>query len=420
MTDDMEPDTVPLYSGRSVRLVCKFEANPAANITWFKNGKPFTTRRNGEVWQIKPDHLYLENVSPSDEGDYTCFAKNNRGNASHTYHVMIENSMPYPPPIDTGILHSRHDITAGENVTLACKYNSVAAATSRWRRYNDTTGKWQVLQSEVFVPNVGDVHYLVISNFSPADQGTYQCETNNTYGFNAHEITLKIMKEPEASRMPPPPSRLTTDIAIAAGGVVGILIIIIVSVKMQKYKKNHITVVHAEQSFIIRRVVLEHDAGGKCLSPRVKIETEAVNLNQLGAAEKKRALNEYMLPLDKDWEVSRERLIFAEKLGEGAFGVVFRATARGITDKDDHFSDVAVKMLKDPHTDNDLRDLVSEMEVMKKVGRHPNIISLLGCVTQDGLFSRFSSSRTFCLFCLYLFQKQGLHMSLWSLQQTVT
>jgi serine/threonine protein kinase len=45
---------------------------------------------------------------------------------------------------------------------------------------------------------------------------------------------------------------------------------------------------------------------------------------------------------------------------------------------------VAVKMLKEGHTDEDVKDLVCEMEVMKMIGTHINIINLLGCCSQDG------------------------------------
>lgn len=41
-------------------------------------------------------------------------------------------------------------------------------------------------------------------------------------------------------------------------------------------------------------------------------------------------------------------------------------------------------MLKDNHNDDEMTDLVSEMEVMKKIGKHKNIINLLGCCTQNG------------------------------------
>lgn len=38
----------------------------------------------------------------------------------------------------------------------------------------------------------------------------------------------------------------------------------------------------------------------------------------------------------------------------------------------------------DGHTDTEMMDLVSEMEMMKMIGKHVNIINLLGCCTQDG------------------------------------
>ena len=43
---------------------------------------------------------------------------------------------------------------------------------------------------------------------------------------------------------------------------------------------------------------------------------------------------------------------------------------------------VAVKMLKEGHTDGDVIDLVKEMEIMKRIGKHVNIINLLGVCTQ--------------------------------------
>lgn len=41
-------------------------------------------------------------------------------------------------------------------------------------------------------------------------------------------------------------------------------------------------------------------------------------------------------------------------------------------------------MFADDATEKDLSDLVSEMEMMKMIGKHKNIINLLGACTQDG------------------------------------
>ena len=42
----------------------------------------------------------------------------------------------------------------------------------------------------------------------------------------------------------------------------------------------------------------------------------------------------------------------------------------------------AVKMLKEGHTDAEMIDFVKEMEMMKMIGKHINIINLLGVCTQ--------------------------------------
>ncbi|KAK7807246.1 hypothetical protein U0070_003246, partial [Myodes glareolus] len=81
------------------------------------------------------------------------------------------------------------------------------------------------------------------------------------------------------------------------------------------------------------------------------------------------------------------KLTLGNSLGEGCFGQVFMAEAIGFNmDNTVKPVTVAVKMLKDDANDQDLLDLVSEMEMMKVIGKHKNIINLLGACTQGGPF----------------------------------
>ena len=41
-------------------------------------------------------------------------------------------------------------------------------------------------------------------------------------------------------------------------------------------------------------------------------------------------------------------------------------------------------LISEDATDQELTDLVSEMEVMKTIGKHKNIINLIGACTQGG------------------------------------
>lgn len=116
--------------------------------------------------------------------------------------------------------------------------------------------------------------------------------------------------------------------------------------------------------------------------PIVKIEKQRTTLVQTSSNDPS-PFNEYEFPLDSNWEFSRNQLSLGPTLGEGAFGRVVMAEAHGLT-KNISSLIVAVKMVKEGHTDTDMASLVREMEVMKMIGKHINIINLLGCCSQDG------------------------------------
>lgn len=92
--------------------------------------------------------------------------------------------------------------------------------------------------------------------------------------------------------------------------------------------------------------------------PIVRIEkhrsTMAGNLNDPNM------VSEYEFPIDLNWEFPRAQLELGKNLGEGAFGKVVMAYANGLV-KTGQSTIVAVKMLKEGHTDEDVKDLVCEV-----------------------------------------------------------
>ncbi len=90
----------------------------------------------------------------------------------------------------------------------------------------------------------------------------------------------------------------------------------------------------------------------------------------------------YELPDQQGWEVGRERVVRGEQIGEGAFGVVFSGTLAYPEGRGKRR--VALKMLREDFSEEELMDLIKEMEVMKLLEPHRHIISLLGVCTRDG------------------------------------
>jgi FMS-like tyrosine kinase 1 len=108
---------------------------------------------------------------------------------------------------------------------------------------------------------------------------------------------------------------------------------------------------------------------------------------------------------NKNLEFPKKKLKFGKKLGSGAFGVVFEAVAEGIYESEKE-TIVAVKMVNKPKDDEALKALASELKIMVQLGKHTNIVNLLGAVTKNLIkrellvlveFCKFGNLRSFLL-----------------------
>jgi serine/threonine protein kinase len=105
-------------------------------------------------------------------------------------------------------------------------------------------------------------------------------------------------------------------------------------------------------------------------------------------------------------------LTIGHLIGKGAFGFVYQGLAKGIN-SDEKLTTVAIKTVRskliiieknniqsnifsssksDDATSDEIENLLKELSVMKMVGKHINIISLLGCCTKGGKISCLHSS----------------------------
>ncbi|XP_026825958.1 mucin-5AC isoform X2 [Ooceraea biroi] len=83
------------------------------------------------------------------------------------------------------------------------------------------------------------------------------------------------------------------------------------------------------------------------------------------------------------WEFSRDKLRLQTVLGQGNFGQVWKAEADDLTGHQGTTRLVAVKTVKEGASDREKEDLDRELEIMKQLGSHPNVVTLLGCCTEE-------------------------------------
>ncbi|KAM4750100.1 B-cell receptor CD22 [Anableps anableps] len=112
--------------GKLVNLICKSDANPAAEYTWYKEKKILPNR-----WK---DVYHIFAVTSEDRGNYSCMSKNQYGqcNSSSLFLDVL-----YAPKVPSVSITSSGEIMEGSSVTLACSSNANPAATYTWYREKD-------------------------------------------------------------------------------------------------------------------------------------------------------------------------------------------------------------------------------------------------------------------------------------------
>uniref|UniRef100_A0AAX7UEA8 Contactin 3a, tandem duplicate 2 n=1 Tax=Astatotilapia calliptera TaxID=8154 RepID=A0AAX7UEA8_ASTCA len=175
-------------TGTTVTLECKPQAYPIASILWKK----------GNLITLSPDGtLRLANVSKSDAGSYTCFARNRFGMSSTTGRLLVTDpTRIIQGPVDT-------EIIVGESIVLPCQVTSdpVLDVSFSWAFNGQLIAK-------------GDGHFefvggvtgdLMIRNIQLYHAGKYICVVDTDVE-SLSAVAVLIVKGP-----PSPPDSVTVE-----------------------------------------------------------------------------------------------------------------------------------------------------------------------------------------------------------------
>ncbi|XP_057592276.1 fibroblast growth factor receptor 2 isoform X4 [Hippopotamus amphibius kiboko] len=401
-TEKMEKRLHAVPAANTVKFRCPAGGNPPPTMRWLKNGKEFKQEHRIGGYKVRNQHwsLIMESVVPSDKGNYTCVVENDYGSINHTYHLDVVERSPHRPILQAGLPANASTVVGGD-VEFVCKVYSDAQPHIQWIKHVEKNGSkygpdglpyLKVLKHSGI--NSSNAEVLALFNVTEADAGEYICKVSNYIGQANQSAWLTVLPKQQApvreKEITASPEYL--EIAIYCIGVflIACMVVGVILCRMRNTTKkpdfSSQPAVHKLTKRIpLRRQVTvsaESSSSMNSNTPLVRITTR---LSSTADTPMLAGVSEYELPEDPKWEFPRDKLTLGKPLGEGCFGQVVMAEAVGIDkEKPKEAVTVAVKMLKDDATEKDLSDLVSEMEMMKMMGKHKNIINLLGACTQDG------------------------------------
>ncbi|KAL5288793.1 htl family protein [Megaselia abdita] len=392
---------LPKPSGNTIKLNCiPMSTKDMGNITvtWTVNDTKIERKMgtvNHKRWSIElPDAL------PEDSGMYKCKMCTTCKCVEEKTKVIIQDRFRHKP-----VIKKMDNITILVNSTMnhSCitLFDDLEAHFTWYKSVNVTnaTDPKSCYHNEempdftrrfcfksVTDPESDERNTLSLENVTHEDEGYYICTAANSLGSTAEKIYVQVLDE-----LPTEAKMKSHTMMIIAISVFAILSFFLISFSIVMYKKikndelmkHRIETVHQwTKKVVIYKPSADPNDPDILSMPVVTIEKQRTMITTKNSDSI--PFNEYEFPLDSNWEIDRNKLNLGENLGEGEFGRVVKATATDFIKANNKCNIVAVKMVKEGHTDADMASLVREMEVMKMIGQHINIINLVGCCSQEG------------------------------------
>uniref|UniRef100_A0A674AA57 Fibroblast growth factor receptor n=1 Tax=Salmo trutta TaxID=8032 RepID=A0A674AA57_SALTR len=393
--EKMEKKLHAVPASKTVKFRCQASGNPTPTLKWFKNSKEFKRDQRIGGFKVR-EHMWtiiMESVVPSDKGNYTCVVENKHGSINHTYQLDVVERSPHRPILQAG-LPANLTAVVGSDVAFECKVFSDPQPHIQWLKHIEVNGSRvgpdglpyvRVLKTAGLNTTDKEMEILQLRNVSFDDAGEYTCLAGNSIGFSHHSAWLIVFKAVPRS---PPPNQTYLEVLIYCVGffLIAVMVAVAIVIKMRSSSKksdfNSQLAVHKLAKSIPLRRQVSVDSSSSLHSGVMLVRPSRLSSS---GSPMLSGVSEYELPQDPRWELPRDRLVLGKPLGEGCFGQVVMGEALGMDkEKPNRVTKVAVKMLKSDATEKDLSDLISEMEMMKIIGKHKNIINLLGACTQDG------------------------------------
>ncbi|XP_044180575.1 fibroblast growth factor receptor 3-like isoform X2 [Acropora millepora] len=364
----------PVTEGDNVTLTCNITDGVPypETIRWLKENIPLDEKNTNMV---------LRNIKKEQEGTYTCETSNDGGSTKDSIRIIVD----IPPKLNSDLKDQSVSVSLYSLSRITCTESGDPEPNVTWTK-----------NGIYFVNN----NILTIKNVTLEDAGQYECTAENRAGkisatvwidvsaSHFREKTSLCCEEEHISTGVPTEPREDVDKDVIYVPIISVLVVIMASgvayvIIKQKRRGREVRQLGERETVEKSHLNLMEDGRDNEDSINAVNRSNYMVLYEITDSHGTYSeINEYapLNPATRSWEVSRENVTIEKLIGKGSFGKVAQGTAWNLS-LERETTTVAVKMLKENAQEVERRDLLSELEIMKKLKPHPHVIKLLGCVT---------------------------------------
>ncbi|XP_068143808.1 vascular endothelial growth factor receptor 1 isoform X3 [Drosophila tropicalis] len=345
--------TKKIAKGENESITCEALAyHFDGNLLWYQNGQPISETDDLKITESTTKYSYKSTIHfnpirDKDSGSYQCRAQHimhSQEYESREIDVFVHD--PQSPQWEYTNLNAKSKIerNLGESLSLECRSKAIPEATVHW--YKDDTELHETNLTHI----LENKSQLLITHLYPKHDGLYRCVVENRLGKIENSVTVVI------ANMPGIKKTWIWVVVFFFGALIALCAFL--AVRYRQERKRHLELKAAGLANFEEGAV-EH------INPALSLDEQAD-----------------LLPYNREFEFPREKLKLGKQLGAGAFGVVLKGEAEGIS-HENAVTIVAVKMVKRTADNEVVRALVSELKIMVHLGQHLNVVNLLGAVTKN-------------------------------------
>ncbi|XP_054159954.1 vascular endothelial growth factor receptor 2-like [Oppia nitens] len=304
------------------------------------------------------DEITITNATHTDWGIYTCEAHDLAGNIQKVSKLI----KIYDAPKLEIQSHSMGEIICGDRLTLYVNLESVPndinAVDIKWFKNGELITNSSSARISRDTPELATI---TLTNIKESDSGNYTIEANLLnilYQNTTIDLVIYCDNTP-----------FLTILLIIITGTCFLALAFIIGNKIRLYRREKRELEYLSYNLFSRGQI-------DLINPDLPLD-EQIDL----------------LPYDSRCEFPIDNLEFGQILGQGAFGRVIRAEAIGILELTDggngnqkkttKSTTVAVKTLKECADMGQRKALLAELKILIHIGKHINIVNLLGAVTKN-------------------------------------
>ncbi|XP_030824962.1 angiopoietin-1 receptor isoform X2 [Camarhynchus parvulus] len=319
--------------------------------------KPTKRHQSWMSVEVKGTTKRLDNLEPKTEYQF-CVQLSRQGEGGEGHpgpQASFTTAALGIPPAPNNIRFSNTTDTSSVISWTAAEGHSISSIIISYKIY----GKAEYNQIDIIIKNTSITQYQ-LKGLEPDTVYQVQINAQNNIGLSNPNTSFELKTLPETKATYESKGGKMLLIAIlGSAGMTCVTILLAFLIMLQLKRANfQRRMAQAFQNVVREEPALQFNSGTLTLSRKAKNSPDPTIYPVL------------------EWNDIK----FQDVIGEGNFGQVLKARIK----KDGLRMDAAIKRMKEYASKDDHRDFAGELEVLCKLGHHPNIINLLGACEHRG------------------------------------